>query len=462
MMKTPRFAGEPRSERGMALIGVILLLMTMSALGAALAISGNTETYIARNQQTAAEARAAAEAGVNHAVDVTIDQLEDWPGNFATASDAVSDLLLGPDGASGTSQTDADNGSLADLGIPLSQQTLNNLPNISYEVRLFDEDDPNRGVTLSSAEIISIGENSLAASDANSRLVVRAIGRASGNAVSTLEATIGPVILPAVVTNEDLELSGNVTIAGTEGGVHSNADLDISGNAIVVAEDATASGTYEDSGTPVIGGDAGGGYPTKRVPSVDATEYLWRADFILTDTGIMTDQAGTVICDASADEDACRDLGYGWRYEGANGWRVRPGTQTMTAATYYVEGDARISGNLGSAVAPQQISVIAEGSIQVEATQHLRPDTPALLFVTNEDLEMDGNVTAITEEAQMLAHEQISLDGTVELSGQVLAEDAAAVSDLVTSNEIDGTVIVIYNGIVGRNIFTVTAWRSVQ
>jgi type II secretory pathway component PulK len=47
------------SERGMALIAVLLLLLMISSLGAALAMSGNTETLIAKNQENSAQARTA-------------------------------------------------------------------------------------------------------------------------------------------------------------------------------------------------------------------------------------------------------------------------------------------------------------------------------------------------------------------------------------------------------------------
>ena len=49
-----------QDERGAALVGVLLLLLMMSALGAALAVSSETETLIARNEVSAGQAQAAA------------------------------------------------------------------------------------------------------------------------------------------------------------------------------------------------------------------------------------------------------------------------------------------------------------------------------------------------------------------------------------------------------------------
>ena len=55
----------------------------------------------------------------------------------------------------------------------------------------------------------------------------------------------------------------------------------------------------------------------------------------------------------------------------------------MVSGTYYVEGRAGILGNQGSLLNPLQVTVIAEGSIDVEGNTHLAPHYPGLLFVTD-------------------------------------------------------------------------------
>ena len=100
-------------ERGSALIGVLLLLMMMSALAAAMGVSGRTETLISRSQRSGAQAQVAAEAGLNHAVELAITYVSKWRANGLVDVDAARNgLLLGPDLASGTAATDLDNGSL--------------------------------------------------------------------------------------------------------------------------------------------------------------------------------------------------------------------------------------------------------------------------------------------------------------------------------------------------------------
>ena len=58
-----------RSEKGMALVTVLLLLAVVSALTTTLAMSGQTEIAMASNEMYYAGARAAAEAGLNRATE---------------------------------------------------------------------------------------------------------------------------------------------------------------------------------------------------------------------------------------------------------------------------------------------------------------------------------------------------------------------------------------------------------
>jgi hypothetical protein len=452
-------SGDRRGERGMALIGVLLLLMMMSGLCAALAVSGDTETIVSRNHQLAAEARAAAEAGLAHGIQLTIANLQNWEANgFADESAAMTRLLRGPDDAIGTTATNADNGSLETMGIPRTPARLQlaALPDVFYEVRLFDEDDPARGVTLSAADRARIGEDNQATNDTNERLVVRAIGYAASGIVATLEAMISPLLLPAIVTNNSLAISGNPSITGSQGGVHSNQNLTVSGNP-TIEQNATASAAYSTSGSPDIGGTGGGGYPNLTIPQVRASDYLDQADFILHSDGRLEESAtGTIQCNASSNGNACK-AAYAWVYNGPNGWAISSNDEPPEG-TYYIEGRASISGNIG----PVEISIIAEGSIDLSGNVDLTPRSPELLFVTDGDLKIGGLVTSDTLEGQILVHEQLMISGNPTLAGQILVEDAATASTLVTNNTISGNPEIVYNGIAGSSVFTVSAWRRIQ
>ena len=459
-----RRASRIQSEDGFALVLVLLALLVVSGLASAMVTSGRTEVIISTNQERAAQARAAAEAGLNHAIAVTITYVQSFQANgFATPSAAMTSLLIGPDA---NPLTTGDNGSLetrATLpnGIPFPPAVivLDGTTNTSYEARAMDEDDPMRG--LSGADHTRVGETGNAAIDNNSRIVVRATGYAAGGTTATLEASIGPIILPAIVTNDNLTISGNPTINGTNGSVHSNANLTISGSPNI-SENATASGTYSTSGSPDIGGQSGGGRPNLPIPPVNAADYRPLADFILQADGRMVTQLGVEICNASVDNNACR-VPYGWRFSAAGpSWDMNDNAVTFTA-TYYVEGDAMISASPGSSATPLAITIIAEGDIEITGNPDLRPDQPELMFVTNLDLRIAGTLAQpIAFEGQMLVREQLSISGHPSLAGQILVQNVPSVSNVVLTNSISGNPTITYNSIVGTNTFVVVGWREVR
>ena len=383
MTDTRESSVEQPNERGSALILVVLVLMMMSALTAALTVNGQTETLISRNQRAGAQAQAAAEAGLNHAVELATTYIFEWNANGFTIGpeEAVDALLLGPDGASGTTGTDVDNGSLAarvGAGIEVAEAIPLNTPQsivaggaATYEASVLDDD----------AE--APDEEGDLVNDINETLIVRATGYGPDNTKVVLEALIAPVPMPAIVTNGDLDISGSVTIDGTHGSVHSNGDLTITGGASDIEGTVTASGTYTGSPT-----GSGGAAPLP-LPTISASDYLHYADFILTSTGTMTDQAGTVLCTWSGGT-PCNN----WDFDSGSGeWSI--GSTAPPTGTYYVEGSVKISGSPGSEENPMQITIIAEDSIDMSGSPDIIPDTPELLFVTDGDLEITGGLDII-------------------------------------------------------------------
>ena len=463
-----------RSSRGTALVSTLCLLMILSGLAAAMTTNARLEMLVARNTVSSAQAEAAAEAGLNHAVDLVISYTQQFGANgFPDVGAAMTDLLLGPDGVSGTVATDADNGSLENQGIPRppTPLALAGIFGVTYEARIFDDDDPARGLTLTAADLVRIGEDGDPTTDANSIVVVQAIGYAPDNTQVTLESTLTAIggafagFRIAVVTGGDLVINGNPTIIGSQGGVHANVDMEISGSPSIQTT-ATASDSYSVSGNPDIGGFSGGGYDLQVVPEVRAIDYRTVADYILTSGGVVTTQGGTPICDASGDNDACKDL-YGWTFDDP-GWKL--GANNGADGTYYVEGPATISGNPGSAAHPLALTLIAEGSIQISGNPHLTPETPELMFVTDGDLKINGFLRMpLTVEGLMLVHEQLMISGNSTLSGQLIVEDAEDNSSLVHKNTISGNSLISYNGTIaagggggGVAVITVTAWREVK
>jgi hypothetical protein len=109
------------------------------------------------------------------------------------------------------------------------------------------------------------------------------------------------------------------------------------------------------------------------------------------------------------------------------------------------------------------LTVIAEGSIDLSGSPEITSYTNQLLVVTDADLDISGGVsTSISAQGQMLVHEQISFSGNVTLGGQVIVEDAPSIDPLVENNAISGSVVINYSGGLGTNLFFVTGWREVR
>lgn len=451
MAKTRHSGVEHPSERGSALLGVLLMMMMMSALAAALAVNGHTETLISRNQRSAIQATVAAEAGLNHSVELATTYISQWKANgFANVEAAIDALLLGPDGESGAAATDWDNGSLgARTGITFLEElpkgtrlTITGGINAEYEAFVMDDD--------ATAPDEPGGD---LYDDENAALIVRSIGYSQDGTKVVLEALIAPIEQGAVVVNGDLVVGGNATIDGSEGRVHANGDLTLDLNADVTGA-ATAGGLVIETGGHTSTGPTIGGAPELSMPEVRASDYLAFSDFVLTSAGTMTDQAGTVLCAVAP----CNN----WDFAGGV-WSI--GTQAPTNGTYYVEGAVDITGSPGSAMAPLLITIIAEGSIDISGSPTFRPDTPNILFVTDGDLEISGNIDAgdpVTAAGQILVHEQVSLHGNPSLGGQLLVEDATSVDPGVTANDISGNVTLTYTGGLGSDTFGVAGWRDVR
>jgi hypothetical protein len=430
------------SERGSAIVGVLLLLMIMTALGAALSVSGQTETFVARNHQTHAQALVAAEAGLNHAAQVFIDHIK----------------LLDP--VAVNAELDA---LLADPTLLEPEIDLDSVINIagsteavSYRASLMDEDDPDRGAAAS--DLTDDGdatndEDGAELTDNNQKVLIRSTGFGPNGAVVTLEAILAPYEYGALVTEGDLELSGSVTITGTGASVHSNGDLDVGGAAASLGS-ITASGSYTGSfpGTS--------GAPEVPLPNVDPGDYRHHADFILKSDGTMTNPAGNVLCTWSSSS-SCNS----WHWDGGSQtWTVKSGTSTATNGTYYVEGNATVAGNPGSPASPWAVTIIATKSINISGSPDMVAHTDELLFVAGGDLEISGGlgIDPLVTQGQILVHEQLKVSGNPTISGQIIVEDAVDAEPLVHTNQVSGNLTLVYNGGLGSNLFSVTGWREVK
>jgi cytoskeletal protein CcmA (bactofilin family) len=447
-------------DAGIALLTVLLLTAVVSGMAITVAFSGRTHVLAGRNNELHAQARAAAEAGLSHGVEVTLANLAAFRTNgFASPSAAMTALLRGPDNLTGSMATDADNGSLEAFGLPRppGRVALGSTAGVAYEVRLFDDDDAARGVALSNDDVVRIGENNSPWLDLNTQIVLQSTGYAPEGTSVTLEIILSRTFLPAIVVNGDLTIVGNSDVLGRMGSVHANGDLSAAGS-VFVEQNMTASGTYTAEGTVRVGNDFGGGRPPVSVPPVNASDHVALANYVMTANGRILDTDGALLCQSTA----CGTM-FGWDFTGADGWHSSG--QFIHPGTYYVQGNAKISGNAGTSQNPVSLTLIAEGSIEISGNPDLRPHQPELQFVANGDLRITGGIdNPPNVEGIVMVREQLHISGNPTLRGQIIVQDMQpGTSSLVTTNLIAGNPDIIYNGITtGVAGVNVGAWREVR
>lgn len=420
------------------MIIVLLLLAVMSGLATGMTLSSQVEIAMASNETFYAGARAAAEAGINRAIE-------------AITADTTTNLLAGQDGAVDSANpaaaVNADNGSIAFMLTGGSPYTLGTSGQYTYTIQIFDDDDPSLyDAPLTAAQLLAMNEDGSIYVNQNDRLILRATGIGpSGTTVTvsrileTVDTTTTTdtttITNPAILVNGDLTISGNPDILGANGSVHANGGLDINGTSLTVAQNATAAGVFDAPDGWHSGGSQGGGAPSVNVPTVNAADYQAYATHRLTSGGqVILVSTGLPVA------------GTGWTFAGST-WSL--GGSNAPTGTFYVEGSVTVSGNRGSNASPLALSIIATGSITVSGNSTIRPENAAALqFVTDGDLVLSGNLDAdqTTVEGQSLVKEQLKISGNPDLRGQIIVADSASVFNEATSNVISGNPTITYDG----------------
>jgi hypothetical protein len=431
-----------RSEKGVALIIVLLLLAVMAGLTTGLTLNGQTEIAMASNELYYAGARAAAEAGMNRAVE-------------QITGDTTTDLLATP--------------TVPNIGngpFDLNEQ-------YSYEYEILDDDNnllyPALPFGLSADQLDQMGENGDPAVNANTRMILRSIGRGPKGTTVTLARVLSSTEIPdlpgldtilsnpAILVNGNLDMSGNVKVLGSRGNVHANGDI-TGGGSETVTGDITATGTVDEDLDPA--GLSAGGMPPIAVPEIKASDFINLADWIMT-------PAGAIL--RASDNVACGGVGpvcpTGWTFSLAtNTWSASgamPG-----AATYYVQGNAELHGTGSSSLT--SVSIITEGNLKITGNGKFRPENGAgIQFVTNGDFELGGTVDAddsVDMDGQIMVREQMKIYGNSEFQGRVMVEDRDHADNLYNAvtnpngnrgadkfatNNISGNMTVLYNGGLG-------------
>lgn len=449
------------SERGIALIVVLLLMAVLSGLATGFALTGQTEVQMGTNEVYFAGARAAAEAGLNRAL---VEIFADTTTNWIAGADGVVDA------GNASATANADNGSLFFL-LGAGPYYVDSANRYSYEIQILDDDNDLLYETpLTAAQRTAMSEDGSPYINTNQRVVLRAIGYGPNGTVvriariiesvaTTATSTTTTTVLsnPAILVNGDFEMNGGITVQGTSGSVHANGNLLTTGSGGSISGSATASGTY--SGPTIATGATGGGRPTVNVPDIRAEDYISLADYKLTTVGgvgVVQTKDGSGVW-TTCTTSAC--TGTGWTYSGGT-WS---NSSNPVEATYYVEGNVDINNTSGTT--NRALSVIATGDINVQGgSAELTPASTAngIQFVSNGDVEIvngaDLDAASTIIEGQILVRGQFEAGGNMEFQGRVMVQDVDGIGNLVAdgTNRIHGSVRFTYNGSLGAISTTVT------
>jgi len=449
---------DTRSERGIALIVVLLMMVVLSGLATGFAMNGRVESGMAQNETYYAGARAAAEAGINRAT-------------AAIRLEVDINLLTGADGVAGN----ADDGDLGFLLTGAPPYELDATGRYSYTVEVLDDDDSElyNGVDLSADQLVAIGNEGAGGApdpseDHNSRLILRATGfgpqnttvRVSRVIITDLDINPSSIVNPAILVDGDVSVEGNINLLtdlpcpACYGSIHANGDMVLDGNAAVVEGDATASGTFTANKNFDAEGKQGGGYSSVNVPEVTTDDYSDIAQYVLNNDGTITYASGLPcaikVCPANTGA---------WAFSDPDGAGPQMGTWTISGnsapeGTFYVEGKVSISGSpKGPSNSALKMTLIAEGSISITGSPKLTPNNvnnpEAIMFVTDGDLSLEG-ATDLDDptkiEGQIFIREQIHTHGNPEFQGRIIVQNDADDFNDVTENSLGGTPKFTYNG----------------
>jgi hypothetical protein len=429
-----------RNQQGMALVGVMLLLILASGVCAALAVSGKTETMAAFNLDSNAQARAAAQAGLTASAQVLIEYLENTPLDVKPAMSAV---LMGPDADASTL---GDNGSLWSVGGgaptglpgPGTKELLNNITGVSYEVVALDDDDWTARGGVAGVNT-TIQEDGAFYNDDNRRIVVRATGYGRNNTKVVLEGIISRPQLGGIVVGADLRFQGSGIIDGDGAGVHANHDLDFNGNPDVYGP-VTATGTI--IGAPSSSTSLLTGQDAIDIPPINASDFLPNADYYLTSAGVIRNKD---LSGAWVDCPACTGATFSggeWTLDGS------------VSGRYFVNAHAKSGNHLNN------ISIYATGNIEIrnndDITAYGSPSAKAVALVSDSIIYMRGNNTV---SGSLYARELVDFGGNVDVTGQVVAENR---SDSTVVNYMGGGVHIHWDGDTMIGSFGVSSWREVK
>jgi hypothetical protein len=280
------------------------------------------------------------------------------------------------------------------------------------------------------------------------------------------ESTFSPA--HALLSGGDLTVSGNPTVSGLGGSVHTNGYLVISGSPLV-AGDVTAAGTMSQSGSPSVGGVKAAGVPAVDIPSIDP-RTVWNRHarspryagnwWDLCPDGSVRLPDGSAPCQGSVVAASATTTAFrGWRLSGSS-WTVSGNDGSFHGIYYAYQRDIKVSGMPGSSGTPWRATLIAEaeetgvsgdcpvlsrGDIEISGNARMTGFLEGLSLMAGRDLKITG-VTSQQLSGVMAAHEQFTVSGTPTLVGSIIAEaECDSAGSLTHASSVSGNMSVTYD-----------------
>ena len=285
------------AEKGVALVAVLLVMVIFAMLVGVLLLQGHSDKVVAVNEQDHLKNFGYAEAGLTWAQRIIQDagggglnELLDGPNNGSTADDnllGLRDLSLTATSQFTNANEDTKSAIVTrDFGDGNRTYEAIRFPGEANTrahvyVRIddnFDDDpnDPSNNDPLTDIDVqisaTAVAEYPVFVNGSGLEMPNNKVER--GRAVRKLVVTLGgPQLLPAIATNGDMDVSGDMELCGDCGSVHTNQNMDISIGAPEICHNATASGTFADGGT--IHGESGDSFPLVPIPTINPYDDIF-------------------------------------------------------------------------------------------------------------------------------------------------------------------------------------------
>jgi len=312
---------------------------------------------------------------------------------------------------------------------------------VNYNVIMVDDDDGDGNPMVDSNDIVLLMAQGIG-SNGTVRTVEIAVSQGTGSAFG-LET--------AILTQEDLTISGNPNLKGTIRDIHSNQDVYLTGT-------TTTTGVVSAAGT-VDGGVSGGGStvssaPTIAIPLIQPADFEQYVDYKLKSDGRVYDSNDNFIANANG-----VDYG-GFKFDGSK-WTVvkdRP-ADLLTGDLYFMGkfGNLEINNSPGSNGNKWFVSIMTDGYLAISGNPYFSnykdPSDPEgfqnLLFTSATDIMINGNYNSDNKiQGIIAAREQIEISGNPNIAGSVIAGGQGNSSDFIKENSISGNPNVVYDGLL--------------